>query len=197
MRSSFQWTLFSPCRSLTYESANVSQSSSSVIIPDNWTPLGTSQADFVLKPPSGSELLLVPGVVYTATLQGVAQGTSSFGAASIYFVINQPPQSGTCQACRCYLQDDACFSHFKWQRAPNLCVPSRLGTDSSGVCETSGTALVDTFRVILLTAFAIAQNTKFWASHMRRYRAVPGQTRISLSGNEHNYYTRMNVQDSE
>ncbi len=107
---------FSPRRSLTYESANISQSASSVIIPDEFTPLGTSQADFVLLPPSAvtgageSASVLVPAVVYTATLQGVAQGTAAFGAASIRFVINQPPQSGTCQACRCYLQDDVYFS---------------------------------------------------------------------------------------
>jgi hypothetical protein len=94
------------CRFLTFESANSSQSVSYINIPDIFTPLGTVQAGFVLLPPSSvagagdRASILDPGVVYTAILRGVAQETGTVGAASVQFVINQPPQSGTCQACR-------------------------------------------------------------------------------------------------
>ena len=91
-------------RLISSESSNSSQSGSALTIPSELAPLGSSSPNFVLLPPSavanGEVAVLTPGVVYTATLYGTAPDTGSVGSASIHFVINQPPQSGTCSACR-------------------------------------------------------------------------------------------------
>ncbi len=95
-------------RMITYASANASQSSAALTIPSELAPLGSASPNFVILPPSavpnGIELaVLIPGVTYTATLYGTAPDTGSVGAASVQFVLNQPPQSGTCQACRYHI----------------------------------------------------------------------------------------------
>jgi len=119
---SYSWTI-------TYESGNTSQSGEAVYIPQELAPLGTSSSGFVLLPPTAIDngagaAVLVPSVVYTATLRGVALASGAVGSASVTMVINQPPQSGTCHACR-YIS----------------------GSVQSDDCVTVGTALLDTFRV--------------------------------------------------